>query len=136
MKHLLAVMMFFSFVCVDAQEIDSTLFKGTFISTELKFKCVLNLYKDDIPVPGLEMDECYGYLNGNLNGVWVILKVKELTNEKALVRAVSDRGGDAQDVEIRKTQDGISISQQDGTNIKGVSGTKYTKLPKTIELRK
>lgn len=136
MKHLLVVMMFFSFVCGKAQEIDSTLFKGTFISTELKIKCVLNLYKDDIPVPGLEMDKCYGYLNGNLNGVWVILKVKELSSEKALVRAVSDRGGDAQDLEIRKTGEGISFSQQDGTNIKSISGTKYTKLPKIIELKK
>lgn len=112
------------------------MFKGTFISTELKIKCVLNLYKDDIPVPGLEMDKCYGYLNGNLNGVWVILKVKELSSEKALVRAVSDRGGDAQDLEIRKTDEGISFSQQDGTNIKSISGTKYTKLPKIIELKK
>ena len=47
-------------------------FKGNFTNDELKIKLALNLYNDDIPVPGLELDSCYGYLQGSLNGVWII----------------------------------------------------------------
>lgn len=120
----------------NAQETDSTLFKGSFVNTELKINCLLNLYDQVIPVPGMEMDQCYGYINGSLNGMWVILKVQKMEGKKAVVRAMSERGEDAQTIEIVSTDDGLTMRQIDGANIRGVANSKYVKLPKIISFKK
>ena len=50
------------------------------------------------------------------------------------MRAISERGADAQDVEITLTDDGISLKLVDGTYLKGVDKNKYVKLPKPLEM--
>ena len=111
-------------------------FQGTFFNKELNIHAKLHLEAKDIPVPGLELDSCYGYLQGNLNGSWVILRVKSIDEEKAVVRAVSERGADAQDLEIRSTEEGISLKQVGGSYIKGIEKRKYVKLPKPFVLKR
>ncbi|MCM1312013.1 MAG: hypothetical protein NC206_10900 [Bacteroides sp.] len=95
----------------------------------------LNLYDDSIPVPGLELDSCFGFLQGSINGTWAILKVVRLEDSRAEVRAVSDRGSDAQTLELKLTDEGVSMRQISDSNIKGVAGSKYVKLPKTLYLK-
>jgi len=130
---LIAMLAMFSFVGMQAQE--TCPFKGVFHNEELNIRCELNLYEDDIPVPGLELDTCYGYLKGSINGMWVVLKVKESSDEKFLVRAASERGGDAQDLEfVVKSDSTLEMKQVDGVTIKGVSKNKYVKLPKVVVL--
>jgi hypothetical protein len=130
---LIAVLAIFSFVGMQAQE--TRPFKGLFQNEESNLRCELNLYEDDIPVPGLELDTCFGYLKGSINGMWVILKVKESSDEKFLVRAASERGGDAQDLEFVAKEDGtLEMKQVDGVTIKGVAKNKYVKLPKIVKL--
>lgn len=111
-------------------------FKGNFTNDELKIKLALNLYNDDIPVPGLELDSCYGYLQGSLNGVWIILKVASVDSNKAEVRAVSERGGDAQNLILSLSDGKIVVKQIQGANIKGIKGRKYVKLPREILFEK
>ncbi len=112
-------------------------FKGGFINEEFKINLRLNLYDDDIPVPGFELDSCYGYLRGGINGAWIILKVVALDDDEAEVRAVSERGSDAQNLRISVADDGkLFVRQIDGTSIKGVKGRKYVKLPKEIEFKR
>ena len=111
-----------------------TEYKGTFYNKELNIHAKLHLEAKDIPVPGLELDSCYGYLQGNLNGSWIIMRVKSLDKEKAVVRAVSERGADAQDLEVRMSEEGVSLKQVGGTYIKGIEGRKYVKLPKPLFL--
>ena len=124
-------------LCLTAMAYAQRPFEGLYTNNELSISCQLNLYEDDIPVPGLELDSCYGYIRGSINGLWVILKVNELDESKALVRAVSERGGDAQDLELTLTDEGdIALRQKGDTNIKGVSKSKYVKLPKTLMLMK
>ena len=108
--------------------------KGVFRNAELGIELHLSLAQDTIAVPGLELEQCYGYLRGEVNGMWVILKVKEQDGEKALVRAACDRGNDAQDLLLRVTDDGIVLRQVDDNYIRGVKGKKYVKLPKEIFL--
>lgn len=111
-------------------------FSGLFYNEEFNLSCELNLYEDDIPVPGLEIDTCYGFLKGRINGMWVILKVKELSETRAVVRAVSERGSDAQDVELTLNKDGqLEMRQTGGVSIKGVEKGKYQKLPKVLVLQ-
>ena len=111
-------------------------FEGFFTNSELDLRCQLNLYADSIPVPGLEMDNCYGYIQGKINGTWVILKIKELNEKTALVRAVSDRGSDGQDVRIELTEEGVSMRLVDENNMKAISGKKYVKMPKPFLLQR
>lgn len=112
-------------------------FKGNFINNELKVKLAMNLYEKNIPVPGFELDSCYGYLQGNLNGCWIILQVKSIDTNKAMVRAVSEKGSDAQDLLFTYNENGtIVVRQQKDANIKGVKGRKYVKLPKDIVFEK
>lgn len=108
--------------------------RGTFYNKEYNIHAKLNLNAMDIPVPGLELDSCYGYFTGNINGAWYVLRIKEKKGSKALVRAISERGADAQDVEITLTDDGISLKLVDGTYLKGVDKNKYVKLPKPLEM--
>jgi len=112
-------------------------YKGTYYNQELNIRARLNLEAKDIPVPGMEeLDSCYGYLQGDLNGTWFILRVKSKNEKKAVVRASCDRGDNAQDLEIQLTEDGISIKQVGDTYIKGVANRKYVKLPKPFTLKK
>ena len=60
-------------------------FKGEYINEELKIKLKLNLFEADIPVPGFELDSCYGYLQGSINGSWLILKVVSVKGNQAEV---------------------------------------------------
>ena len=111
-------------------------FKGLFTNEQFAIRCQINLYEEDIPVPGMELDSCYGYMQGHLNGTWVFLKVKTLDDDGALVRAANDKGSDAQDVRITYDEEGrLLLRQVDGSAIKGVEGKKYVKLPKPLPLQ-
>lgn len=111
-------------------------FRGLFTCERFSVCCQLNLYAADIPVPGLEEEMCFGYLKGRLNGTWVILRVKELSEEEALVRAVNDKGSEAQDLRLTLTSTGVELRQVDGSSMKGVEGKKYVKLPKPLVLER
>mgnify|MGYP006872981386 CR=1 FL=1 len=130
-KHISLLL---SFVSVFSLSPAQHPFEGKFENKELDVRAVLNLYESSLPVPGLEIESCYGYVQGNINGMWVVLKVKELNGTRAVVRAVSERGSDAQDLLMETTAKGLSVRQVDGAYIKGVKNRKYVKLPKTFVL--
>ena len=109
-------------------------YKGTFYNKDYHVRMRMNLEKMDIPVPGMEdLDSCYGVITGQINGMWLLLKVIEKSDKKAVVRAVSERGADAQNMEVQLTEDGISVRLTGGTYLKGVAKNKYVKLPKPME---
>lgn len=111
-------------------------FDGTYINRDLQIRIKLHLDEANIPVPGLELDSCYGYINGNINSMWVILKVKKLEEKKAIVRAMCEKGDNAQDLELVIDDNKIIMKQIDDAFIKGIKDRKYVKLPKQIELSK
>lgn len=109
---------------------------GTYFNKDLFIRMKLHLDAANIPVPGLELDSCYGYINGNINSMWVILKVKKVEGNKAVVRAMCEKGDNAQDIELVLEEDKIIMRQVDDAFIKGIKDRKYVKLPKLIELIK
>ena len=110
-----------------------TEYKGTFYNMEYGLRMKMNLEKMDVPVPGMEdLDSCYGWIQGKLNGAWYLLKVKEKTEKKAVVRAVSERGADAQEMEIKMTDTGLEMKLVGGKYMKGVEKNRYVKLPKPL----
>lgn len=111
-------------------------FKGLYTNKELNLRLQINLYEQNIAQPQFEDEMCYGILSGALNGRWIILKIMEKDDDKAVVRAVSDSGVEAQTLEIKIADETLEIRQTGSTNIRGVKNSKYTKLPKNIVFTK
>lgn len=131
-KLLLVGMMIMVPAVLSAQDA----FKGKYRNTDFNFVLTFDLTEEKIDVPGLEgLETCYGYFQGNLNGTWIILKVKKLDENKAVVRVACDRGNDAEDIELTVTESGLSFTQEEGC-IKTIKDNKYVKLPKVIELKR
>ena len=112
-------------------------FTGIWQCEELKTSIVINLMEKKIPLKDFEGEDTYGYVRGDLNGTWVILKVKEVKDKKAVVRMVSDIGYDAQDVEFRLTDENTLEMRLVGDQVmKTTSDGKYVKMPKVVVFKK
>lgn len=112
-------------------------FTGIWQCEELKASIVINLMEKKIPLKDFEGEDTYGYVRGDLNGTWVILKVKEVKDKKAVVRMVSDIGYDAQDVEFRLTDENTLEMRLVGDQVmKRTSDGKYVKMPKVVVFKK
>lgn len=110
-------------------------FEGLFRNAELDINVELNLYDKYIKVPGAEDESCYGFLSGNLNGIWAVMKVVSMDEKKATVRLVNDLGFEAQTVELTVGEKGgLTVKLVKDNNMKAVKDRKYVKLPKTFEL--
>lgn len=111
-------------------------FDGLYRNDELDINAELNLYEKNITVPDADDEKCYGYLRGNLNGVWAIMKVIDLDEKKATVRLVNDLGFEAQTVELtcNAANDVITVKLVKDNNMKAVKDRKYVKLPKAFDL--
>lgn len=112
-------------------------FQGMWQCEALKATMVMNLLEKKIPLKDFEGEDTYGYVKGELNGTWVILKVKEVKEKKALVRMVSDIGYDAQDVEFRLVDENTMEMRLQGEQVmKTTEKGKYVKMPKVSVFKK
>jgi len=112
-------------------------FQGMWQCEALKATMVMNLLEKKIPLKDFEGEDTYGYVKGELNGTWVILKVKEVKEKKAVVRMVSDIGYDAQDVELKLTEEGdIELRLLGEQVMKTTEKGKYVKMPKVSVFKK
>jgi len=112
-------------------------FQGMFQCEALKASMVINLAEKKIPLKDFEGEDTYGYVKGELNGTWVILKVKEVKENKAVVRMVSDIGYDAQDVEFRLIDENTMEMRLVGDQVmKTTEKGKYVKMPKVSVFKK
>ena len=112
-------------------------FTGMWQCEALQASMVINLVEKKIPLKDFEGEDTYGYVKGELNGTWVILKVKEVKDNKAVVRMVSDIGYDAQDVELRLTDEKTIEMRLVGDQVmKTTEKGKYVKMPKVSVFKK
>ena len=112
-------------------------FTGMWQCEALKASMIINLVEKKIPLKDFDGEDTYGYVKGDLNGTWVILKVKEVKDNKAVVRMVSDIGYDAQDVELRLTEEGdIELRLMGDQVMKTTEKGKYVKMPKVSVFKK
>lgn len=112
-------------------------FQGMWQCEALKATMVMNLLEKKIPLKDFEGEDTYGYVKGELNGTWVMLKVKKLEEKKALVRMVSDIGYDAQDVEFRLVDENTMEMRLQGEQVmKTTERGKYVKMPKVSVFKK
>lgn len=112
-------------------------FTGMWQCEALQASMVINLVEKKIPLKDFEGEDTYGYVKGELNGTWVMLKVKKLEEKKALVRMVSDIGYDAQDVEFRLVDENTMEMRLQGEQVmKTTEKGKYVKMPKVVVFKK
>ena len=112
-------------------------FQGMWQCEALKATMVMNLLEKKIPLKDFEGEDTYGYVKGELNGTWVMLKVKKLEEKKALVRMVSDIGDDAQDVEFCLGDENTMEMRLQGEQVmKTTERGKYVKMPKVSVFKK
>ena len=112
-------------------------FQGMWQCEALKATMVMNLLEKKIPLQDFEGEDTYGYVKGELNGTWVMLKVKKLEEKKALVRMVSDIGYDAQDVEFCLVDENTMEMRLQGEQVmKTTERGKYVKMPKVSVFKK
>lgn len=138
MKRFYSILAMFTFIIAGmcGQETATDAYKGKFMNKDFRIQANIDFYNQSIAVPGFELDSCYGYVQGRINGIWIILKVKNIGKNKAVVRAASENGSEAVDLEFSIAENGLSMRQIDDVCIKGIEGRKYVKLPKNLELKR
>lgn len=83
-------------------------------------KLVLDLYKETVEVPGMDMfGPMNGYLGGNIFGVWMLTTFEIKDNTHAILRLSNDLGSD--------TQECLLTIQPDGTYRLDLKGAVYVK---------
>jgi len=134
MKRLAIICFLLSAMC--ARACAQRPFEGVFRCAELDINAELNLYEKTIKVPDAEDELCYGFMRGNINGVWAALKVIEMDERKAVVRMASDIGFEAQTLELTVGEQGaLTVKLVKDNNMRWVKDRKYVKLPKSFSLK-
>lgn len=136
MKRMLFLLAFLAATNVLAQTTptptDSTAqfpFKGHFFCKETGVNMYLNLYEENIEVPGFSfLGKMHGYMRDGIYGTWMIVK-SEIKNNQAIIRFSNDIGSDSQDIEFTQQNDSTFTYQTKGGNaIRKAVGRKLEKV--------
>lgn len=98
----------------------------------------LDLYKESIPVPEMEIfGPMNGYINGKgIYGVWMITSVKITSPKEAIVHFSNDLGSETQIVKLSLPNDTTCVFEQlEGNVIKKAIGRNLVKIPKNFQLK-
>lgn len=118
---------------------DSTAFRAYIYNNEYEVYLRINLYDQDIEVPGQEL---YGQLPGYLGKLhnsfcWVITSCRIESDRRATLQLINDYG--SEDLEATLTRDNdttYTLRQGPGSTIKIPYKGKWRKLPKTLEFKR
>ena len=133
-KHLLTAI----FLTVAISALAQGPWKMILTCPEEKIDLVMNLYKEDIEVPGMEMfGPMNGYLGGNIYGVWSITSFKIDSDKNVSLRVSNDLGSETQAIQITQQNDSVWRMEFTGHNvIKRVNGKKLVKIPSVFLMKK
>lgn len=117
---------------------DTLAFNGTLRNAEYEVALRVNLYEQDVTVPGQEL---YGMLAGYLQRdktsfCWLITSATVTDSRTALLEMVNDYG--SEDLTAVLTYDGDSLytlRQQVGSTLKVPKGGKWQRLPKVLRFK-
>ena len=117
---------------------DNEIFKGYFINKEYNVYFRMDLYKNNIIVPGQDI---FGELPGFFGDMkdsrkWLITSAKIIYDDASLT-ITNDYGSEDLTATFTKKNDSIYIlKQNDGSQLKIARERKWVKIPKTIEFVK
>ena len=122
-----------------AEQKDSTTFRAYLYNNEYDVYLRINLYDEDIKVPGQEL---YGTLPGylgkkNNSFCWVVTSAKIKDRKTATLDLINDYGSEDLTATLTRKNDSIYIlKQESGSTLKVPKNSKWQKLPKTLELKR
>ena len=122
-----------------AEQKDSTTFRAYLYNNTYEVYLQINLYDENIKVPGQEL---YGTLPGylgkkNNSFCWVITSAKIKDNKTATLDLINDYGSEDLTATLTQKNDSIYIlKQESGSTLKVPKNGKWQKIPKTIELKR
>ena len=123
-----------------AQNVAEVPFKGVIINKANDVFMRINLYEDDVKIPGQEiLGNTYGYIKKNTDSrVWIITDAKvDEKNGKAHLEMVNDYGSEDLNAELILQKDSTYLLRQlDGSTIKMAGNGKWIKLPKEMKFIK
>lgn len=104
-------------------------FEGRFYCSETGVNIYLNLYEENMEVPGFEfLGKMAGYMCGDIYGTWMLIS-HEVKGKKALLRFSNDIGSDSQNIEFTQVSDSVYTYHAVGGNeIRKASGRKLVKV--------
>ena len=113
-------------------------FKCSLYDVENKIRLILDLYKESVNVPGMEMfGPTNGYMNGNVYGTWIVTSSKIEDEKTAIFRLSNDLGSETQEVKLTVENDSTYLfEQQGGVAIKKVNNKKLVKIPRKLTFTK
>ena len=122
-----------------AEQKDSTIFRAYLYNNEYDVYLRINLYDEDIKVPGQEL---YGTLPGylgkkNNSFCWVVTSAKIKDRKTATLDLINDYGSEDLTATLTQKNDSIYIlKQESGSTLKVPKNGKWQKIPKTLELKR
>lgn len=115
-------------------------FKGVLTNNDYDVFIHLNLYEENVKIPGQEiLGETYGYLKKKTDSrVWVITDVELGDDGKsANIELTNDYGSEDLTAMITLQDDGsYTLKQLNGSTIKVAGKGKWIKLPKVLTFQK
>lgn len=138
-KPLLTALILLSALLPSMAQQDSTTFRAYLYNDEYQVYMRINLYDQDIEIPGQEL---YGKLPGFLGKqhnsfCWVITSAMVKDNREAELRLINDFGSEDLTATLNRKNDSIYVLHQGkGSTIKVPYQGKWRKLPKTLELKR
>lgn len=133
-----ALLLLLASTAVYAQQ-DSTTFRAYIYNNEYECYLRINLYDQDIEVPGQEL---YGKLPGYLGKLhnsfcWVITSCQIKNDRQATLQLINDFGSEDLEATLIRQNDSTYVLRQDkGSTIKIPYNGKWRKLPKTLEFKR
>ena len=112
-------------------------FKAYLINNEYEVYLRINLYEQDIEVPGQELyGQLPGYLGKQHNSFCWVITSAEVNGKQASLTLINDYGSEDLTASLTQKSDSVFIlKQQHGSTLKVPKKGKWQKLPKTLEFR-
>lgn len=137
MKKLIFLLAIFHCHLVFAQK-DDTVFHAYLFNTEYDVYMRINLYDEDVTVPGQELyGPLPGYLGKNHNSFcWVITSAK-VNGHTATLSLINDYGSEDLTATLTFQEDSTYVlHQESGSSLKVPKNGKWQKLPRTLVLKR
>ena len=114
-------------------------FRANLINNEYEVYLRINLYEQNVNVPGQELyGELPGYLGKQRNSFcWVIPSSEIISEQKAVLHLINDFGSEDLTATLTRENDSIYVLKQEkGNTLKIPWKGKWRKLPKTLEFKR
>ena len=138
-KTYLTIIALWLTISAFAEQKDSTTFRAYLYNNTYDVYLRINLYDEDIKVPGQEL---YGTLPGylgkkNNSFCWVVTSAKIKNSKTATLNLINDYGSEDLTATLTRQNDSIYIlKQESGSTLKVPKDGKWQKIPKTLELKR